>query len=151
MESNLRPLTFSEILDRIAQLYRENFLLFAGISAVYAGVLLIMSLLPRLGRYLWLMTIAAFVVWTPFTLIYSGYFAAIFLFARPKGVLAQTCAGAATHHGADVRPTGSILARSRETSIALPQTACSQICTEKPCLVYAHHCFACLRFVSLKH
>jgi hypothetical protein len=32
MESNLRPLTLGEILDRTIQLYRTNFLLFAGIS-----------------------------------------------------------------------------------------------------------------------
>ena len=44
METNLRPLTLGEILDRTAQLYRENFLLFAGIAAVYAGVLLVLSL-----------------------------------------------------------------------------------------------------------
>jgi len=29
MESNLRPLSLGEILDRTAQLYRENFVLFA--------------------------------------------------------------------------------------------------------------------------
>jgi uncharacterized membrane protein YesL len=45
MESNLRPLTLGEILDRTAQLYRTNFLLFAGIFAVYAGVLLVLNLL----------------------------------------------------------------------------------------------------------
>ncbi len=159
MESYLRPLTLGEILDRTAQLYRSNFLLFAGISAVYAGVLLVMSLLeiglqellqmehslqhlqwliwlvtgvsgllafifagaalaannrvvgwlhlgsqatiraayasilPRLGRYLWLMTIAALVVWLPVALLYAGYFGFIFLYARPKGLL--TAAGAA--------------------------------------------------------
>jgi hypothetical protein len=131
MESNLRPRTLGEILDRTAELYRSNFLLFAGIFAVYAGVGLAMnllliglgellkalhlaaslawltltasavellvifllfgaavaaisravawvhlgepatirgaykSILPRLPRYLWLMTITAFVVWTP--------------------------------------------------------------------------------------
>ena len=32
------------------------------------------SILPRLGRYLWLMTITAFMVWTPFALLYGGYF-----------------------------------------------------------------------------
>ncbi len=130
MESNLRPLSLAEILDRTAQLYRTNFLLFAGISAVYAGVVLVLGLFqigseellrslhmsqylqwvslgsvilflplgfifagaavaannravswvylgqkatirgayssirPRLGRYLWLMTIILFVVWT---------------------------------------------------------------------------------------
>ena len=45
MESNLRPMTLGEILDRTAQLYRTNFLLFAGIFAVYAGVVLVLSLL----------------------------------------------------------------------------------------------------------
>jgi hypothetical protein len=140
MESNLRPLTLGEILDRTAQLYRTNFLLFAGIFSVYAGVVLVLnllqiglgellkslhmpgaliwmtlitagvelllifllfgaalaaisravawvhlgepatirgaylSILPRLGRYLWLMTITAFFVWTPFVALYAGYF-----------------------------------------------------------------------------
>jgi MFS family permease len=134
MESNLRPLTLGEILDRTAQLYRTNFLLFAGIYSVYAGALLVLgllqigadevlrarhlakfvslfdmgwafvilplsfifagaalaannravswvhmgepatirraysSILPRLGRYLWLMTIMAFRIWAPFFL-----------------------------------------------------------------------------------
>jgi hypothetical protein len=45
MESNLRPLTLGEILDRTAQLYRTNFLLFAGIFAVYAGGVLLLNLL----------------------------------------------------------------------------------------------------------
>ena len=140
MESNLRPRTLGEILDRTAELYRSNFLLFAGIFAVYAGVGLALnllliglgellkalhmstslawvtltasgielvvifllfgaavaaisravawvhlgeqatirgayrSILPRLPRYLWLMAITALVVWTPFALLYGGYF-----------------------------------------------------------------------------
>src|ERR1700691_298809 len=44
METNLRPMSLGEILDRTAQLYRTHFLLFAGISAVYAGVLLVLNL-----------------------------------------------------------------------------------------------------------
>lgn len=44
MQTHLRPLTLGEILDRTAQLYRENFLLLAGIAAPYAGVLLALSL-----------------------------------------------------------------------------------------------------------
>jgi len=44
METNLRPLTLGEILDRTAQLYRTNFLLFAGIAAFYAGVALVINL-----------------------------------------------------------------------------------------------------------
>jgi hypothetical protein len=45
METNLRPLSLGEILDRTAQLYRSNFLLFAGISSFYAGVVMVLSLL----------------------------------------------------------------------------------------------------------
>lgn len=154
METYLRPLTLGEILDRTAQLYRSNFWLFAGISAVYAGVLLVLSLahiglqelfriehltrqipwlngiaifvqwlfvflfgglavaannravasvhmgegatirgayasiLPRAGRYLWLMTIMAFVLWLPLFLLYCGYIAIVFLYLRPHGALA---------------------------------------------------------------
>jgi uncharacterized membrane protein len=44
METSIRPLTLGEILDRTAQLYRTHFVLFAGISAVYAGVMLVLSL-----------------------------------------------------------------------------------------------------------
>ena len=153
METRLRPLSLGEILDRTAQLYRTNFVLFAGIAAVYAGVMLVLnllqiglaellralhlthqlqwvslayvililplafifagaamaannravawvnlgqtatirgaykSILPRLGRYLWLMTIATFVIYLPFALLYGGYFLLIFFYARPKGSL----------------------------------------------------------------
>lgn len=45
METDLRPMTLGEILDRTAQLYRTNFLLFAGIFAVYSGVALALNLL----------------------------------------------------------------------------------------------------------
>ncbi|HKF45928.1 MAG TPA: hypothetical protein VKB38_01125 [Terracidiphilus sp.] len=45
MESSLRPLTLGEILDRTAQLYRTNFVLFAGIFAVTNGIVLAMALL----------------------------------------------------------------------------------------------------------
>src|SRR6185437_16024294 len=44
MDANLRPLTLGEILDRTAQLYRSNFLLFAGIFSFYAGVALVFNL-----------------------------------------------------------------------------------------------------------
>jgi hypothetical protein len=155
LETNLRPLSLGEILDRTAQLYRSNFVLFAGIAAVYAGVVLVLnlmqiglgellrivhmteqlqwltwtvagavallmfvfagmavaannravawvhlgepatirgaylSILPRLGRYLWLMVITAFVVWLPMALVYGGYFGLIFFYVQPKGLLAQ--------------------------------------------------------------
>jgi len=45
METVIRPLSLGEILDRTAQLYRTNFVLFAGISAVYAGVMLVLGLM----------------------------------------------------------------------------------------------------------
>jgi glycerophosphoryl diester phosphodiesterase family protein len=156
METNLRPLTLGEILDRTAQLYRTHFLLFAGIASVYAGVLLVLSLvqiavqeimrsyhmtsqiqwvtvvgilvmwpvivivggfavaannravswvhlgesatiraayrsiLPRLGRYLWLMVITTFIVWIPFGVLYAGYAVFLFLYVQPKGILNQT-------------------------------------------------------------
>jgi len=46
-------MTLGEILDRTAQLYRENFLLFAGIFAAYAGCALTMGLLA-LGVREWI-------------------------------------------------------------------------------------------------
>ena len=151
MESNLRPLTLGEILDRTAQLYRTNFLLFAGISAVYAGVLLVVgllqiglaealrvmhmtqqlqwltwtvmalamllmflcygavmaavsravawvhlgkpttirgayqSILPRLGSYLWLMTLTFLVVFSPITVLYCGYFGTVAYYIKGFG------------------------------------------------------------------
>jgi hypothetical protein len=169
METNLRPLTLGEILDRTAQLYRTNFVLFAGIFAVYAGIALALNLmllglgellkalhvtgplvwitvsasgiellvlfllvgaavaaisravawvhlgepatirgayasvLPRLGRYLWLMTITALVVWTPIVLLYGGYF----------GILA--------YYGKVFAPTAGAVAR--QAAAANPQTA----------------------------
>lgn len=155
MESNLRPLTLGEILDRTAQLYRSNFLLLAGIASVYAGILLILSLLqigvqealrarhlnnevvwatvvgilvmwpfiviaggfavaannravswiqfgepasirsayagilPKWGRYLWLMAITTFVIWVPFGILYGAYMVFVLLYVRPKGLLLQ--------------------------------------------------------------
>jgi hypothetical protein len=45
MEINLRPLTLGEILDKTAQLYRTNFVLFAGIFAVTNGLVLLLVLI----------------------------------------------------------------------------------------------------------
>ncbi len=160
METNLRPLTVGEILDRTAQLYRSNFLLFAGISSFYSGVIMVLSLLQigakqtatalhspqseiwitvigvlvlwlaifafggisvaannravgwvhlgqpatirsayssvlaKAGRYLWLMTITYFIVFLPCALLYGGYAALLFVYVRPKGLLAQNTATA---------------------------------------------------------
>jgi len=158
METNLRPLTLGEILDRTAELYRTNFILFAGIFAVYCGVALIlnlliiglgellrqlhmanqlkwvtwtctglemlvlfllfgaavaaisravawvhlgqpatirgsyMSVLPNIRRYLWLMTITAFVIWTPMVLLYGGYFALMTHYVKGFGTPNQIAA-----------------------------------------------------------
>jgi uncharacterized membrane protein len=160
MQTNLRPMSLGEILDRTAQLYRTNFALLVGIAAVYAGTLLVLnlaqigvaallghlhmsrqlpwvtlafvvvmiplififagaavaannravawinlgqpatirgayrSILPRLGRYLWLMTIVAFFIYLPFVLIFTGYFVFLFAYVRPKGLFAAGGASA---------------------------------------------------------
>jgi hypothetical protein len=144
MTSQLRPLNLGEILDRTAELYRSNFLLFAGIAAIFAGLMLLTemlhlgalsllgyphinprlqwavacaavlgmlvvlllaglsvaantravawihlgepasiraatgSILPRLRRYLGLMTIVGFRAWTPLAVLYVAMFAVIF-------------------------------------------------------------------------
>jgi hypothetical protein len=44
MSASLRPLTTGELLDRTFQTYRQNFILFAGISALPHGCLLVMQL-----------------------------------------------------------------------------------------------------------
>lgn len=140
MEPALRPMSLGEILDRTAQLYRSNFVLFAGIFVPYAGFALVtgllllglrewmraahlartllwlrvsligiewlilflaagaavaatnravawvhlgepatirgayQSILPRLGRYLWLMTVIFLVVWVPVGVLYLAFF-----------------------------------------------------------------------------
>jgi len=53
METNLRPLTLGEILDRTAYLYRSNFLLFAGIFSLYSGVSLVLGL-AQIGIGAWM-------------------------------------------------------------------------------------------------
>src|SRR5579863_9475005 len=52
METNLRPLTLGEILDRTAQLYRSHFWLFAGIASVNSGARLLLNLLQIGGAEL---------------------------------------------------------------------------------------------------
>jgi hypothetical protein len=160
MEPALRPMSLGEILDRTAQLYRSNFVLFAGIFVPYAGCALVIglvllglrewmiaahvartllwlrvsligvewlvlflaagaavaatnravswvhlgepatirgafqSILPRLGRYLWLMTVVFLVVWVPVALLYLAFFGEAAYFG--VGLQAQTGA----HHPA---------------------------------------------------
>jgi hypothetical protein len=50
------------------------------------------SILPRLGRYLWLMTITAFRVWTPIVLLYAGFFGLVAFYGAFKGGAAQKAA-----------------------------------------------------------
>ena len=45
MTNQLRPLSLGEILDRTAELYRNHFLLFAGISVIFAGTMLAIQML----------------------------------------------------------------------------------------------------------
>jgi hypothetical protein len=45
MSTQLRPLSLGEVLDRTAELYRNHFLLFAGIAAIFSGAMLAIQLL----------------------------------------------------------------------------------------------------------
>jgi hypothetical protein len=45
MNNQVRPMALGEILDRTAELYRTHFLLFAGISAIFAGIMLAVQIL----------------------------------------------------------------------------------------------------------
>jgi hypothetical protein len=149
MATQLRPLRLGEILDRTAELYRNHFLLFAGIAALFSGVMLLVqllnlavlhqvgypnlaphllwvtgvstvlfalavmllaglaiaannravawvyldqpatirgamqSVLPRLRRYLWLMTITFFRAWSPLAVLYIAFFALAFSILPP--------------------------------------------------------------------
>jgi hypothetical protein len=163
LETSLRPLSLSEILDRTAQLYRTNFVLFAGIFAVFCGVGLVMNLLligleellkamhtealawitvaaaglellilflligpvvaaisravawvhlgepatirgayagilPRFGSYLWLMTVTAFVIYTPFVLLYAGLIGTFAFYGKGFGAHFGAHAAAADPH-----------------------------------------------------
>jgi uncharacterized membrane protein len=165
METNLRPLTLGEILDRTAQMYRTNFLLFAGMFSVYAAVSLVLGLaqlglatlikgktwavwaslsvggvrliliflllgaaiaaisravasvnlgepvsirsayastLPKLARYLWLMTITFFRAWGPIVAIYGGLVAAALILSPAKK---HAAAGTAAPVTASADPT----------------------------------------------
>lgn len=161
METNLRPLTLGEILDRTAHLYRSNFLLFAGISAVNAGAALVVGLsqigiqefmrsrhmtahltlvnlailvvqlllififsgiavaannravawvymgqpatvrgaygavLPKTGRFAWLMTVISFLAGWPLLVFYAGYILTLFYVVKPASK-AALAAGAKT-------------------------------------------------------
>ena len=152
MTTQLRPLSLGEILDRTAELYRKNFLLFAGTSAIFASVMLlaqmldlgalrlmgypnvrgdlqwavatasvlemvvillaaglsiaafnrmvawvhmgepasiraaVTSVLPRVWRYLWLMTNAGIRAWGPVWVLYIVVFAILFA-VMPAGWL----------------------------------------------------------------
>jgi hypothetical protein len=152
MTRQLRPLDLGEILDRTAELYRTRFALFAGISVIFAGAMLLVqmlhlgalaligypvvrprlewlvavfavllilvilllaglqvaaicravawlqldepvtvraatrSVLPRVGRYLWVVTNAGLRAWSPLAVLYIAFFVLILAFL-PHGFL----------------------------------------------------------------
>ena len=110
METNLRPLTLGEILDRTAQLYRENFLLFAGIFSIYAGIALAMSLI-QIGLGAWLGHTAKLVVivlagveWIILLLLLGAAIAAInravaFVHLGQRTTIRDAYAGTLPHFG----------------------------------------------------
>ena len=172
MQQQLRPLSLGEILDRTAELYRNHFLLFAGIAAIFAGFMLVIQMLylggltlmgyphvhphltwvmavaaivqmlailliaglaiaannravawvylghpasisgavrsirPRLGRYLWLMTITSFRAWAPLAILYVIFFAVVFK-SLPHGVFSGS---PAAHHTVAQNPAALIAA-----------------------------------------
>jgi hypothetical protein len=80
MNNELRPLSLGEILDRTAELYRNNFLLFAGISAIFATAMLMIGMLhigalallgyPRSATGLqWPIAVAAVLEWLAIVLL----------------------------------------------------------------------------------
>jgi hypothetical protein len=88
METQLRPLTLGEILDRTAQLYRSNFLVFAGIFSIYAGVALVLNLLQiGLGvliksgnpavKFNWVLISTAVMEWIVLVLLLGAAIAAV--------------------------------------------------------------------------
>jgi uncharacterized membrane protein len=86
MESNLRPLTLGEILDRTAQLYRTNFLVFAGIFAIYAGVVMVLNL-SHIGVLAWLST-AHPATWVTVTIGVAAVLKALLIFVFAGAAIA---------------------------------------------------------------
>jgi hypothetical protein len=163
-------MALGEILDRTAELYRTHFPLFAGISVIFAGIMLAIQLLylrslvllgypnvtanwqwgtaaaavvevlailllaglsivannravawvyleqpatiraaarsvmPRLRRYLWLMTMVAFRAWAPLAAMYVAFFA-IILSALPHDFMTNP---AAMQHAASQNPASML-------------------------------------------
>ena len=171
MMNQLRPLTLSELLDRTAELFRNYFLLFAGISAIFAGTMLGLqmldlgflallgyphidphlqwayfaslgvevlaislvaglsiaafnrtvawiylgerasvragagSVLPRLGRYLWLMAVTMFRAWAPLFVLYVVLFSILFA-VMPSGFMVNP--QVAAQHPAAINPSTAL-------------------------------------------
>ena len=82
MSNQLRPLSLGEILDRTAELYRNHFLLFAGISVIFAGAMFAMNMVhigvlaligyPRVGAGLGWATSTAAVLESLAVLLLAG-------------------------------------------------------------------------------
>jgi hypothetical protein len=126
METTLRPLTLGEILDRTAQLYRSNFLLFAGIASVYSGVLLVLSfgqiavqellrINHRDGQIVWATVVGILIMW-PIIVIVGGFAVA----ANNRAVSAVHLGETATIRGA----YGSIFPRWRRYLWLMTITTC---------------------------
>jgi len=93
MESNLRPLTLGEILDRTAQLYRTYFLLFAGIFSIYAGVATVIGLLQiGLGAWLKAQHMAGAVIWVTIIGSCIGVLATLLLFGAAIAAISRAVA-----------------------------------------------------------
>ena len=181
MNTQLRPMTLGEILDRTAELYRIHFLLFAGISSIFAVLMLAVqllylrslvllgypnlmahwqwgtasiavvealvvlmlaglsiaannravawvyldkpatiraaakSVLPRLGTYLWLMTITSFRAWAPLAALYIAFIGIAFA-VLPHGFMTNPMAA----QGAAQQNPSAIMAASIGMLVLMP-------------------------------
>lgn len=102
METYLRPMGLGEILDRTAQLYRSNFLVFAGIFAAYAGISLVLNV-ASLGLKQVLPAGVAVIVTLVIELV--GGAAILLLVAAPIAAISR--AVAAAHLGENVTIRGA--------------------------------------------
>lgn len=93
MSEPLRPFTLGEILDRTAQLFRRNFLLFAGVAAVPIGV--IVAAFAPMGAAFGLFGGTVVKGGTPSNVLVGVLVAALLLVGLPVGIAATALSQAA--------------------------------------------------------
>jgi hypothetical protein len=100
MESNLRPMSLGEILDRTAQLYRTHFLLFLGITIIPIGVIVVLACLVGLVVAWWSTAGADSVSEAAGYVLVAIFVMGVLLVALPVLLAATALAMAAMSHAA---------------------------------------------------